>query len=160
LKATTISRRKTNLSDAAVSGLFAGLGAGLLMAMYVGLVGLFLGKGAGVYLGYFSPGGNGGPLQGTLAHLAVSGVYGMLFGLGWSFTRGKRSGRVPGWMRGLAFGILLWVLARFAILPGTGSPLRAIPGVHLFIAHLLYGLALGITIGRMFSYRNKLTSRG
>ncbi len=75
--------------------------------------------------------------------MAVSGVDGMLFRLGWRFAQGKPFGRVPGWMAGLAFGILLWILAQAVILPGTDSSLRSIPPGLFAVPHGVYGIALG-----------------
>ena len=146
-KATSLPQKDVSPGDAAVSGLFGGLGAGFLMAVFLALVGLLSGRGLGTYLGYFAFGEPAAPLQGLLAHLAVSGVYGLLFGLGWRWMRGKRLRHVPGWMGGLVYGILLWVLALAVILPGTDSPLRLIPPGLLAAAHGIFGLALGFMVG-------------
>jgi hypothetical protein len=142
-KATPVSQRRTTPGDAAVSGLFGGLLAGALMAGFLALAGLWSGQGVGIYWGYFAVGEAGSPLMGLLTHLAVSGVYGILFTLGWRFAQGKHFSQVPGWMAGLVFGILLWILAQAVILPGTDSLLRRIPAEVLAVAHIIYGLALG-----------------
>ncbi len=73
----------------------------------------------------------------------------MLFRPGWRLAEGKRFSRVPGWMGGLVYGILLWVLAQTVILPGTDSPMRFIPLGLFAAAHAVYGLALGTFSGRM-----------
>jgi ABC-type phosphate transport system permease subunit len=145
-KATTLTQKHTSAGDAAVSGLFGGLLAGAMMAVFLALAGLLAGLGAGTYLSYFASGENVSPVQGLLTHLAVSGVYGLVFGLGWRFAKGKRFSRVPGWMGGLAFGILLWVLALAVILPGTSSPLRLLPPLLLAAAHVIYGITLGALV--------------
>jgi hypothetical protein len=142
-KATTLSHKHTSPGDAAVSGLFGGLGAGMLMAGFLALAGLLAGQGMGTFLGSFASGENVSPVQGLLTHLAVSGVYGVVFGLGWRYAKGNRPSRVPGWMGGLAYGILLWILALAVILPGTDSPLRLLPPGVLAAAHAVYGIALG-----------------
>jgi hypothetical protein len=154
-KTTTPSKRHTTAGDAAVSGLFGGLGAGALMAAFLALAGLLAGKGLGAYWSYFAIGEGAAPFQGLLAHLAVSGVYGILFSLGWRFAQGKRFSRVPGWMAGLVFGLLLWVLAQAVILPGTDSPLRLIPAGVLAVAHIVYGLALGWFVSQPGSSKRK-----
>jgi hypothetical protein len=142
-KATALPHKHTSPGDAAVSGLFGGLGAGLLMAGFLAVAALFAGKSADSYLGSFASGDNVSPVQGLLTHLAISGVYGLVYGLGWRYAKGKRPSRVPGWMGGLAYGILLWILALAVILPGTDSLLRFLPPVVLAAAHLIYGIVLG-----------------
>ncbi len=142
-KATTLSHKRTSPGDAAVSGLFGGLGGGALMAAFLVLAGLLAGQGVGDTLRHFASGENTSPVQGLLAHLAVSGVYGLVFGLGWRYGKGKRFSRVPGWMGGLAYGVLLWIIALAVILPGTDSPLRSVPPGVLAAAHILYGATLG-----------------
>jgi hypothetical protein len=142
-KATPILEKRSTPGDAAVSGLFGGLGAGALMIGFLALAGLLSGQGAGGYLRYFTAGEDASPVHGLLTHLAVSGVYGMLYGLGLRLVRGRRLSRVPGWMIGMGYGILLWALAWAVLLPGTASPLQMIPPGWFAAAHAVYGFALG-----------------
>ena len=85
------------------------------------------------------------PVTGALSHLAVSSIYGALFGV-LSLPLGKR---VPLWLAGVAYGLVLYVIARVAILPGTGSPLLEIPSLIFAAAHLFYGGVLGWLQGRI-----------
>ena len=71
--------REKNIGDTAVNGLIAGILAGLVMAAYLVLSGVLSGFSPAVMLGRFDPGMDGRWLIGTLAHLAVSGVYGVIF---------------------------------------------------------------------------------
>jgi uncharacterized membrane protein YqgA involved in biofilm formation len=83
-------------------------------------------------------------VAGALAHLAVAGVYGALFGI---LVR-RLPRRVPSWLAGLAFGLALWVIAITVLLPGAASSLSAFPAVHFLIAHVMYGGVVGLMIGR------------
>ena len=132
--------------DAAVDGLLGGLVAGIGMAGYLVGAGLVAGEGPGQVLGRFAPDAESAALTGGLMHLAVAGVYGMLFALGWWLLVRWRG--VPAWLVGLAYGVALLLVAEALILPSTGSPLAQIPPVHFALAHGIYGLILGFLVGR------------
>jgi hypothetical protein len=55
---------------------------------------------------------------------------------------------VPLWPAGLAYGLVLLLVAEVIVLPATGSPLRDIPIVHFALAHVIYGVVLGLLIAR------------
>ncbi|MBI3359591.1 MAG: hypothetical protein HY023_00595 [Chloroflexi bacterium] len=140
---------KTTMGDAAVDGLIAGIGAGVLMAAVLIVAGLLVGDGPGVVLGRFDPGAAASPVTGGLMHLAVSGVYGALFGLGRRLMSGwPPLSRLPGWLIGLAYGLLLWAVAQALLPPGTESPLRELPALHFALAHAAFGLTLGLALPR------------
>ena len=152
MKSDSVTRRTATLGDAAVSGLLAGGGAGVVMMLYLVAVGLTQGEAFGATLGRFDAGvvGPGGsPVVGLLAHLATSGVYGALFGMGWHLL-GRRWRRNPAatLIAGAVFGLALLAVAQWIILPGTDSALKEFSLAPFALAHLLYGLALGWLIGR------------
>ena len=140
--------RRGSLGDAAVDGLFAGLGAGLVMAVYLVLAGLLNGVGPAVVLARFSTGESLSPWTGLLSHLAVSSMYGVVFGL-LIFLLPRRLA-VPDtlWLAGALYGVLLFLVAVFIILPGTASAFDETPLFHLAAAHILYGLAVGLFSSR------------
>lgn len=140
----TQTKKNSKTGDAAVDGLLAGLGAGVLMAVYLLITGILAGNTMGTILGRFSPGGEATPLTGALAHMAVSAIYGAVFGV---ITLPLRK-RVPMWGAGLVYGMVLFLIARFALLSETGSSLLEMSPLHFGIAHLLYGAVLGWQIGR------------
>jgi hypothetical protein len=113
----------TSPADAAVEGLLSGIAAGVLMAASLITLGLVTGDPPASVLGYFDPGGGAAPLAGGLAHLAVSGVYGIAFGLGWNLAH-RRLPALPAWASGLVYGLTLYGLARTLLLPGTNSTIR------------------------------------
>ncbi len=134
--------RNTTVGDAAVDGLLAGIAAGIVMAAYLVGVSLF-GEGVAV-LNRFDPSG-ASPVVGTLMHLAVSGVYGAVFGI---VSNWIRRFNLPAWLSGLTFGLVLFALAATIILPSSRSAVAGIPIVHFGIAHVIYGLVIGIIINR------------
>jgi hypothetical protein len=149
------TRRQTTAGEVAVDSLVSGILAGVGMALYLVVVGVILGDEPGLVLRRFDPASGSSPLSGALAHLAVSGVYGMVYGLAWrplarSRLRTGALGRWLPWLAGLAYGFVLLLVAETVThrLSGTSSPLLDIPFLHLALAHLIYGLVLSFLVGR------------
>ena len=138
-----LTQTEVKTSDAAADGLLKGIVAGLVMAAYLVLVGLVVGEGPGTVLARFAPAEGSSAVTGTLVHLAVSAVYGALFGVGWHVARRRRLDPPP-WLAGLAYGVILLAVAEAALLAGADSPLREIPLVHFAAAHIIYGVSLGL----------------
>jgi hypothetical protein len=138
--------KDSTIGDAAVDGLLGGLGAGIVMAIYLVTAGLGTGDMPAALLSRFDPGNTASPLMGALMHLAVASVYGMVFGIAYRFVR---HGLLPTWLVGLAYGLALLLLAEVVILPGANSPLRAIPVWSFGLAHIFYGATLGWLVGRV-----------
>jgi hypothetical protein len=145
---THMTRKERTAGDAAVDGLCSGVLAGIGMAVYLLAAGLLGGEAPALLLGRFDPGQAASPMNGLLAHLAVSGVYGLLFGLAWRL--GSRWRQPPAWLAGLAYGVALLLVAESFTLriSGMSSPLLGIPLVHIAISHLIYGLVLGVLVNR------------
>ena len=135
---------RTKWGDSAVDGLLAGLVSGLLMMVYLILAGLALGDTMVDVMGFFSPSGNGDPVSGVIAHLAVSSIYGAVFGLLLRVVGARLHPSVSG----LLYGLLLFAVANYAIIPETGSSLSAFTPFNLAMAHVLYGLVLGRRMGQ------------
>jgi hypothetical protein len=146
-----VARPDIGPGDSAVDGLLAGTGAGLLMALYVGAVGRLSGQAWRDILAQFDPSPAPSPFTGVVAHLAVAGVHGLVFALAWHWLR-RAAPRVPGWLAGLVYGPVLWLLAVVLLrLSPAATPegwLAGVAPVHLAVAHLIYGLALGWLLGR------------
>ena len=145
----TLIKSKATTGDDAVDGLFSGIQAGLLMLVYLFLAGLVYGDNLSTLLGRFTLAENAQPLSGILTHVAVSGVYGVIFALAfrallqlWKWA-GHIQVAIP---LGLVYGLGLWLAANFILLPGSQSPLKELPPVHFAIAHLCYGAALSLMI--------------
>lgn len=140
--------------DAAIDGLFGGLLAGVTMAVYLASASLvrLLAEGSGpdAAIASLAKMAGASPLLGLLTHLAVSAVYGLIFGLGCSFfsryfARWKQP--PPFWFSssvGVLYGLALLLLAWSVILPSVGGSLQGFPLGHLAAAHALYGLVLGV----------------
>ena len=141
--------RETKVGDTAVDGLIAGILAGVGMALYLVLLGLLTGLAPAVMMGRFDPGMSGGWLTGLLTHLAVSGIYGVVFALFFAGMVRIRSSLLRfGWLMGLVYGLVLLAMARGVLLPMADSPLLQISTAHLLIAHVVYGLVLGFAVSR------------
>jgi hypothetical protein len=144
----SMEKTTRSIGDSAVDGLFSGAVAGILMAVYLVIAGLLKGEDPGTVLGRFTPSGDGSPLLGAAAHLAVSAVYGAIFALILGQIGRLRPSLLRfSWLLGAAYGISLWLAAEFIILPAAGSPLHLIPPIHFALSHLVFGLTLGVAIG-------------
>jgi hypothetical protein len=140
-----IRHRERSIGDTAVDGLLAGLIAGLSMAIFLALAGLLEGTPPLTTLAYFDPARAGGWLTGLLAHLAVSAIYGVLFGLLLGVLGQIRPSALRWrWLLGMDYGVALWVLGLGIVLTAVGAPLAQIPAWQFGLAHLVYGLALGL----------------
>lgn len=147
--------RETTTADAAVDGLFAGIAGGLLMMLVLVIYGLLTGDGAEATLGLFDPREGGAAVPGGLTHLAVSAIYGALYLIivrllggrwpaAWRFT----------WLLGVVYGLAIWLLAELVLLPASGSPLMSIPAPVFAVAHVVYGLTVGIVSLRLLKRAN------
>ena len=124
-----VAQTSSSVGDSAVDGLLAGTSAGLVMALYVAVAGLLSGQSLAAILAQFDPSPAPTPFTGALAHLAVAGVYGVLFALAWRGLR-RVLPRVPGWLAGLAYGLVLWALAALLLrLPASATPESWLAGV-------------------------------
>ncbi len=137
--------RTASAGDAAVEGLLNGILAGIVMALFFVVVEVVSGSAPLAALGYFDVSQIGSPLNGLFVHFAVAGVYGLLFGLGWSAL--KRSvnfqlNPLGALGIGVVYGLLILVVAEIVILPRTSSPLRDLPLWAFGAAHLVYGIVL------------------
>jgi hypothetical protein len=141
---TVSSVKRAKLGDRAVDGLLAGMGAGLAMIAFLILVGWMFGESPRAVLLRFALGG--GALRGVLLHMAVSGIYGLMFGL-----IAHASGYLRDWIKspllamlaGLIYGSFLWLLSGMVLLSVDVSPFDSFPQPAFAIAHLIYGVALG-----------------
>ena len=143
-KVGQITKDKDSLSNLAVDGLIYGLVGGVAMFLGLAAFALTSGDSPGALLERFGTQGATAPLQGLLSHLAVSAIYGVLFGaLIWPVLQRLSSSRWTGWLGGLVYGVVLLLLAQITILPGTHSPLSQLPFWEWASGHAIYGLVLG-----------------
>lgn len=136
-------KKRTTLGDAAVDGLLAGLGAGVVMLCYWGVAGLLTGAGWAIWLAHFDLNGARSPLTGALTVLSIAAVYGVLFGVLVWLTPPVWRRQLRGWSLALGYTLLLLFLAQTLFLPRLDSPVRAIPWLPMLFGHLVYGLTLG-----------------
>ena len=138
---------RATIGDAAVDGLWAGLGAGLGMLLYWIVAGFVLADRWTTWLAQFDLSGARMPITGGLTILAIGAVYGVFFGiLVWLIPPRWRP--LPGWLLALVYTLILLLLAETIFLPRMDSPVRAIPQLPMLLGHILYGLGLGWLIQR------------
>lgn len=134
------------IGDRAVDGLLYGMAGGVSMAVALVVGRLLAGEAPTTVLARFDPGAQSA-LTGTLIHLAVAGVYGLLFGVAWlPLTRRLGLSRMS-WLSGVLYGLLLLAVAVLLVLPASDSALKAFPFALFAIAHVMYGLTLGLLAG-------------
>jgi hypothetical protein len=142
--ASTTRSEQHGYGNAAVNGLVAGAAAGIAMLGYLLLT---AGDAPGDLLTRFTGAGiEASPLMGAVTHLAVSAIYGMGFGLIWRAVH-SRYGKIAQVLFGLAYGLALYAISQWLMLPAAQSPLLELPMPHWGIAHAIYGIVLG------YSYR-------
>ncbi len=139
----SVNVRPASAGDAAVAGLLRGLAAGLAMAVVFVAAGLVRGQGPAGTLAAFTLSGQpvaANALTGLLGHLAVAGVYGLVWGVAWRVI-GQRTA-IPATLGGLVYGLLLWGVAQMLV-RSIGASLALIAPWALLAGHLVYGVALG-----------------
>lgn len=142
----TRSLREMRVGDAAVEGLLNGIIAGLVMGVVVIAIEMVAGANPFQVLTYFSVAADASPLLGLFTHVAVSGIYGVIFGIAaMLIARQIRvSSNLGVWLGvGIVYGLLILGIAKAIVLPQTTSPLRDLPIWAFGIAHIVYGVALG-----------------
>jgi hypothetical protein len=137
-----MERAHSSTGDTAVSGLFSGLQGGAGMAGVIVLFSLAAGQGLD-YLRDFSTSAPVQPLTGLAMHLAMSGIYGMVYALLQRWTGLARLGWLPGWLAGLVYALGLWAFAVLVLLPAANSLLLSLPWYVFFSGHIAYGWVLG-----------------
>ena len=142
---TTKPLRETRAGDAAVEGLLNGILAGIAMAAVILGFGFINGIAPLTVLQFFDVAGNASPLTGILIHLAVAGVYGVVFGLialGAARVLGARMNRITWLGLGVVYGIVILGIAQGIILPRAALALQVLPFWAMTTAHIVYGLVL------------------
>ncbi len=144
-----LKRSEKSFGDTAVDGLLVGIVAGIGMLAYLIIAGWVAGENPLVIINRFDIAGGGSWLVALIAHLAVSGIYGLLFALLFKVLVRFRIGLMRlGWLWGIIYGLALYGLAQGAFFAGIDSPLQQFAAVNLLLAHGLYGLLLGAALGR------------
>ena len=145
-----LMRTRSSIGDAAVDGLRNGVVAGVVMALYLIVIGMVTGAGLTATLSAFDLGQGTSPVRGALIHLAVAAIYGMLFSLIYRLIgRGRSIGRGGNTVIGLVYGLLLWLITQITFAAGLDIALSSVPALHLVVAHVVYGAVLGWLAGRV-----------
>lgn len=131
-----------------VGGIVAGLIAGIVMAMLVMIVTAVSGMGlfaAPEMIGQTFMKGQTGPgvvILGLMGHMMNSAIFGVIWGLVW---KGVAKGGWTSVVSGMVYGVLIWLVMTYGVARVLGSPIPGpLPGATWFIAHLMFGLVLGL----------------
>ena len=145
----TAPMKSKTIGDAAIDGLLAGIGAGLVMALLLLVVGALSDDSPVTVMERFDPVGSQNLATGLLTHLAVSSIYGAIFGLLFlALVRLRPSSPRFGWLAGLIYGLVLYAIAQVGISAGADTGLADYSAPVLLPAHAVYGLVTGFVIGR------------
>ncbi|HEX5690852.1 MAG TPA: DUF6789 family protein [Roseiflexaceae bacterium] len=139
-----------------LGGAIAGLIGGLSMALVGAIISASIGGDiwleskqiAAIVYGSAAaaqPGFEAGPvLVGTLLHLLISTVLGALFGIVTRriFHLTSEFGTLL--MAGLIYGMLIWLVGYFAVLPAINPLLRETYAPAFIVQHLVYGAVTGL----------------
>lgn len=143
--------KETRVGDAAVEGLLNGILAGLVMAGGVLLLEMVRSVPPLNVLGYFDATDTASPWLGLFTHAAVSGMYGVVFGIlaiGLPKRFGARMSFVIWLVAGALYGLLIFGIAEWVILPRANSPLGDVLLWTFALAHLVYGVVLAALCAR------------
>ncbi|MEP7291980.1 MAG: hypothetical protein ABI835_09360 [Chloroflexota bacterium] len=144
-----LTMHKFGLRDVAVDGLWRGALAGAAMAVYLVIATTALGDAPFSVLARFtSQDVAASPLGGALSHLAASAIYGALFTILWHLLARRSSQSGLALLGGVVYAGLLFVFSEYVLLPAVQSPLLGVPALHWGVAHLIYGLVLGVLTAR------------
>jgi hypothetical protein len=131
------------VSDVAVEGLLAGFLAGGVMAMMLLVAGLVSGQTAPTVLSKLAGTGHESALTGAVTHLAVTGVYGALFGVICHWIPACNERRLPHWLIGLLYGLGLWLVGLGLTHGGIDTTVPMVASPLLAVGYLAYGVSLG-----------------
>jgi hypothetical protein len=136
------ARSSTNHSpaEAAVEGLLRGMAAGIAMLGFLLAAGLVMGEAERQTILAASGELTMSPVTGLFAHLAVASFYGLLWGPAWRWI--SRHSALPAWMAGMAYGIVLFVLAQ-SLAQALPLSLQQLSSGVMLAAHTCYGFVLG-----------------
>ena len=133
-----------NRGRAAVAGLVAtaGMTALLLVEPSVGLPKIAMGQVLASSLGFTTAHLDAGPAVGWVLHFAIGGVLALIYA---AAIEARLPG--PGVMRGVLYGLLVFLVAQVVFMPLVGGGLFSRGDPELItgslLGHLLYGAILG-----------------
>lgn len=141
---------RLNIGDSAVDGLVGGFVAGVVMGIYLMVVGLLSRMSTWYLMDTLVPLNNNNLLYKILLHLAISMIYGAVYGAAISVIRRISASRFRNWFLvvfAVLYGLVLFVFARvvlFLVLDQAFFSQNLL--FHLLFAHILYSLVLGLLV--------------
>lgn len=129
-----------SFGDLAVDGLLRGLAAGLIRLALLLAAGMLEGAPPASVLARFGPPAGATAVTGLMGHLVVAAVLGLVWGVLYGGLLWRT--RLPAWLLGAGYGLLLYAGAALFVVGATG--LAAFAPWALLAAHLAYGVTLGL----------------
>ncbi len=145
------ARNQINAGEAVYAGLMAGIIAGIAMAMVSMTMSMMMGAGFWMPVKKISvtllgqsavqdAGFQRMPVMvGMMIHFMTAMVFGAIFALWggrWSY------GPAIGW--GIAYGLTIWVVMQFLVLPIVNPVMAQMPYLQFAMLHMIFGGTLGI----------------
>ncbi|MDP8205221.1 MAG: hypothetical protein P9L92_01050 [Candidatus Electryonea clarkiae] len=125
-----------NILSAVIAGI-AGTILMTLMMMVAPMMGMPKMNVAGMLSGFMHV-----PLiMGWIAHFMI----GTILGVGFAVAFANR-GKLPGWLKGMLYGLIPWLMAQIVVMPMMGAPLFSgslVMAMGSLMGHLLYGGVVG-----------------
>ena len=139
-----------------LGGALAGLGGGAAMIVVAAMLSIATGQDmwrepreiAAPFFGSATSGG-AAVLLGTVLHFLTSGLLGAAFGI-----LSRRVLRLPSdygvpVLGGMLYGLLIWALAYFVVVPALNPALLDMYGPSFVIQHLVYGMVTGLLYAQL-----------
>jgi hypothetical protein len=143
------SQTQTSFGDTAIDGLIDGTLAGGAMALYLISAAILSGQDPLKILAGFDLGQWTSPVQGAVLHLAAAAMYGLIFSVAMRLIwRGRSISPWASQSIGVGYGLLLWLIAPSLSRGSIDALLRVVVSAHILIAHVIYGLVIGLRITR------------
>jgi len=135
-----------------LGGAIAGIGGGVAMMIAAALLSTAMGQDIWrepreIAIPFFGAAAQSGwaPIAvGTLVHFIVAALFGALFGIVSRRLLGLPSDYGAQVLAGLIYGMALWVLAYFVVLPIVNPALLDTYAPSFIIQHLVYGVVTGL----------------
>lgn len=139
-----LTQTQTSFGDTAIDGLIDGALAGAAMAVYLMFAAILSGQDPLKILAGFDLGQWTSPLQGGALHLAAAAMYGLIFSIATRLIlRDKPINRWASRSIGLAYGLLLWLIAPSLSRGSIEALLGVVISLHVLIAHVIFGAVIG-----------------
>lgn len=145
-----IRREPVEQSEAVYAGVMAGVIAGIAMAMVSMMMAMMTGEGfwapvkkiSVTLLGQSAVQNSGFEFMPVMVGMMIHFATAIAFGIIFVMSAGRRSyGPAIGW--GIAYGLGIWVVMQFIVLPFVNPVMAQMPPLQFAMLHIIFGGTLG-----------------